>query len=736
MRTRTVLFVAALLAGWAPVAGAQQAAGQQPADQTATATPWHITLANWLDGGVRVTDTTGDQARFERFRDPRTGPFLDRLRLDKDNGTSLVAVAVDNVGYRDQRYFAQFEVPGTVRFSGEWNQVPTFWSINTRSAYSGAGTSVQTLPAGLATAVQAASSSLIPLYTAQALANAFDTRSRRDTLTLNLLYTPTPNLDVNVNLSSARKNGDEPWGMSFGFGQTVEVAAPVDTRTTDLAAGAEWNNSRGMLRVNYDGSWFTDHQDSLTIDNPSRAIDSPTAGSSRGRTALWPGSTSHTVTGAGAIRLAGHSRLTASLAVGTWRQDQTLLPATINTAIATPSLPRTSAQTDARRIATNIVFTTRPATMLGITARYRLYDFNDRTPDYSPFQLVQYDQSNDVDDVIPVETRSIFNHRDNALDVEATLTRFRAVSISGGYRLNRDNRTERVFGITTDNAVFASVDSASTGIVSLHGVFEHARRRGSEYDEEVLLDAGEYPGLRRFDIADRDRNRVTAMLQVMPVANLAVSGSITATKDTFPDQQYGTQDTFGLQDRNSQGYAVFLDATPSDAVTVGGGFGYQLYKTSQQSRQVSTGGTVPLSGQQLDPRRDWTLSEDEKVRYVAANLELAHLFPKTAVRFTYDYNRAESPYTYGIPTPGVLSTPTQLPPVINRWHTATIDIRYFLRRNLAAGLMYWYDRYTVDDFALGSQIEDKPAIPGIILLGYGFRPYRANSFWARLLYLF
>jgi hypothetical protein len=249
----------------------------------------------------------------------------------------------------------------------------------------------------------------------------------------------------------------------------------------------------------------------------------------------------------------------------------------------------------------------------------------------------------------------------------------------------------------------------------------------------VLTGAGEYPGLRRYDIADRDRNRVTAMLQVMPTSSVAISGSITAAKDDFPNNQFGAADAFGLQNRTAQGYAIFFDATPRDTVTVGAGYGYQIYSSLQRSRQVSA---APPTPQQQDPSRDWTLSEDEKVHYVSANLELAHLFPKTAVRFTYDYNRAESPYTYALAASSVLTPPSQLPPVLSGWHTATIDVRYFLRRNLAAGFTYWYDRYTVSDYAMGAQIEDQPAIPGIILLGYGYRPYTVNSVWARLLYIF
>jgi hypothetical protein len=42
----------------------------------------------------------------------------------------------------------------------------------------------------------------------------------------------------------------------------------------------------------------------------------------------------------------------------------------------------------------------------------------------------------------------------------------------------------------------------------------------------------------------------------------------------------------------------------------------------------------------------------------------------------------------------------------------------------------------VNDFALGSQVTDNVALPGIVLLGYGVRPYRANSFWGRVLVVF
>lgn len=331
-----------------------------------------------------------------------------------------------------------------------------------------------------------------------------------------------------------------------------------------------------------------------------------------------------------------------------------------------------------------------------------------------------------------------FSNRHNVFEAEATISALRAVTFGAGYRYNRVSCTEREVTRTNDHGVFVTADSMSLGLVSLHGVYEHDRRRSPDFGSLALADLpeqGEYPGLRRYDIADRDRGRVTAMLQVMPVSSFAISGSVTATRDKFPNGEFSTPDAFGLQRVTTQGYSIFFDATPSDTVTFGAGYGFQKYSSLQQSRRVDSDPATPTGqAQQANPNRDWSLNEDEKVHYVAANVELANIVPKTSVRFAWDYNRAESPYIYTVGT--ALAAPNQLPTVLNRWHTATFDVRYFFHRNFAAGFTCWFGRYTVDDVALGPQITDNVAIPGLVLLGYGYRPYRADSFWGRLLVVF
>ena len=62
-------------------------------------------------------------------------------------------------------------------------------------------------------------------------------------------------------------------------------------------------------------------------------------------------------------------------------------------------------------------------------------------------------------------------------------------------------------------------------------------------------------------------------------------------------------------------------------------------------------------------------------------------------------------------------------------------MKYFLRRNLAAGLVYRYDRFSVDDFALNPSTMDRLVFGSTMLLGYYYRPYTANTVWLKLTYL-
>jgi hypothetical protein len=118
-------------------------------------------------------------------------------------------------------------------------------------------------------------------------------------------------------------------------------------------------------------------------------------------------------------------------------------------------------------------------------------------------------------------------------------------------------------------------------------------------------------------------------------------------------------------------------------------------------------------------------------------MDLIKLLPKIDVKLAYDYSRAESTYTYGVTADTVIAAPVPLTPVTNELQRGTLDSRYFLTRRVALGLVYWFDKYRVDDFALGpvaSLAQPATATPTLMLLGYFYRPYTANTVTFRVTY--
>ncbi|MEO8520693.1 MAG: MtrB/PioB family outer membrane beta-barrel protein, partial [Acidobacteriota bacterium] len=273
-----------------PHAGRAQDAPAPTAEQSvaATAAP-DIMKVNFFDLGLRATGYTdaSDEARHQRYRDLRNGATLDAFRFSRDTATHWFAVTADHTGYRDQRYTASLNQFGRLKSSVEWNQTPLFFSRDTLTLYSSPSPGVLRIDDAIQRGIENKETTLAAA-TGQAV--PFDMRLKRSVADFKLTYEATPHLDLDLTLKHTAKTGSQPWAGSFGFGNAVELAVPVDTRTTEVGGALEWSNQRGSARVGYDGSFFRNDIDTLVWDNPLRITDSPTAGPSQGRMSLWPDS--------------------------------------------------------------------------------------------------------------------------------------------------------------------------------------------------------------------------------------------------------------------------------------------------------------------------------------------------------------------------------------------------------------------------------------------------------------
>jgi MtrB/PioB family decaheme-associated outer membrane protein len=729
------------------------AAGQQPVPATtSTAT---------FDVSFRASDIEGDGARFQRFQDLRkTGAGLD-FTLERQGPSWLVTARGLNVGYRDQE-FGLAARTGKLRVSFEWNQVPLFASASTVTPYLESSPGVFTLDSAARQSVQNGKAIGIPFTPAAAqsasifrgLSQPFDLRSRRDTATFRLAYAATRDLTLKVELDTYRRTGRQPWGGGFAFSILPELPLTLDNRTTNLAAGVEWANGTGMVRVGYEGSYFSNNVETLTWDNPNRATDynqnqrTPSGydpsgyvtgnGPARGRMALAPSSHANGVNALGMIKLPRRSTLRAGFSVVGLTQDADLIPWTINPVIADPrvyalfpnlsSLERNTAQADVRQANARATFVTRPTRSFALTAKYRFFNRDDRTPAFDGTEYVRFD-------AVPEDTGRVTRHLDltrHTIDVDATFTPLAHAAFRVGVGRDRVDHA-RAYTRLDDTTFRASVDTVGNQYVMLRALYEHTSRSGSRFNQAALADASSQPALRWYDDANRTRNRTSAIVDVTPVPMLGLNATMFLGKDEYD----GDAQQFGLRNNDNTGYSLGVSLVPDRRLTFGAVYGREKYTSLQRSRAATSTSDATWT----DRGRDWSLDQDETVQTVAVNLGVIQALPKTEIRVGYDWNQSDQGFLHSGPRIDALAAIGQfvpLPGVTDRWQRATFDVRYFLAPKVGVGVGYWYSKYAVSDFQTVDLAGGAPRTDyvGSLMLGYGYRPFNANTGFVRLFYSF
>jgi hypothetical protein len=222
---------------------------------------------------------------------------------------------------------------------------------------------------------------------------------QRDRGNLELKFTRNQPLDVRLAYTYEDRSGSRGSGTAFGFGNVVETPEPIEYRTHDVALSAEWAQQWGLVRGGLRFNKFDNRIPVQTFDNPFRYTDSTDAsayqspgaqsinGPATGRLALAPDNDAITGTLGLSMKFGSNSRLSADASYGQWSQNEQFIPFTTNTAITAPfratdpsHLPAQSL--DGRMDTTTLaaMFSTRPVRGLNVTARYRFYDLDNKTP--------------------------------------------------------------------------------------------------------------------------------------------------------------------------------------------------------------------------------------------------------------------------------------------------------------------------------------------------------------------
>lgn len=746
MRTRIFVLIGALLLASASYGAAQDSTqtAPTPSTQTATTSSTQTTAATkpadipaavapklgTVDFGFRGTNIDGDSARYYRFKDWRDGGFVERFRFEKVTDNSLWHAEANNVGYRDQRYFAEYQSIGKIKANAEWNEIPLYISKDTETLYTVSKSGLFTIDDNIQKGIEAGTTTI-----ANAINQVvpFEARTQRDTALFNLTYTATRDVDLKFSVRNSRRDGYNLQSLNFGFSNTIESEVPLNDRTTDVKAAMEFANAKGLLSVGYNGSWYDNSIQAYRFDNPLRYTDIVGA-PSVGQMSTWASNNMQTMNLNGRYGLPGRTKASAAITVGTLNQNGALLPATVNTALVSPTLERSTAEAEARTLGMVYTVNSRPIESLWLNARYRYYDYDTRTPPFFISSMVVADNTLGA----AKETEPLDIKR-QTVDLDASYTPWQFASLNLGYTREDDDRTFRIYSKTAENVVRASIDSTGNQYFTVRAVVEKSSRTGSGDDFEMLAEIGEQTQMRHFDIANRDRTRTSLILQVTPIAALGINGTIATGHDDYSESY------FGLRDNKNDSYSIGFNVVPHETVNFNAEYVHEKYMAAQWSRTAN-----PLPSPSFDdPSRDWGIDSDEKVNTISTNLDLIKTFPKTDIRFGFDLSDGKSAYLYELgPNSTILTGVNYGPgnvinpiPVVqvspNRTHLATgrADVQYFIRANVALGAGYWYEQYRAEDFSLNGTTINQLNLPSAILSGYYYRPYTGQTMWLRMSYL-
>ena len=742
MRTRTAILTGALLLVFADAARAQQSVSTAPATPgaaPATDTPSFTPRFGRVDFGYRGNDVTGDAARFQRFRDLRDGGYVDQFAFKKETPTWLFDATAHNVGYRDQRYTARFDDFGKLKASFDWTQIPLWISDSTATMYKDNGNGVLTVDDSIQQAIQNTGTNTAArdaaLTAALQTAVPYDLKSRRNVGVVNLTYAANRSTDVRFDLRNNQRAGYNL--MSYGFGTSpgllpaVELNAPVEDRTTDLKGTLEFANDRGLVAFSYGASWYENNRPTVTFDNPMRATDI-SGGASKGLAPLWPTNQMFSYAVTGGYRLPGRTRATASIVFAQSDQNTDLVAPTVNTALLAtmPVLERPSAEAKADTLGMVYNLSSRPTRFLAFDARYRYYDYSNKTAPFETTPLVG-DWSLGTG-LIENEPGSI---KRETLDLDGTLSPIRYLDVNVGYTRENADRTFRIFEKTAEDTYRVMVDSVGNPYVTLRTKFEHARRDGSHFDEALLEEVGEQPETRHYDVANRTRERVSGIVSVTPIPSLEINASIGAGNDKYDDTG------FGLLTNEIRNWSIGGNLVPSDKVNLGVEYGYEKVTSQQYSRTANPPSATDVTF--YDPTRDWWLDQGDRVKTITASADFLKCVRKTDIRLLYNLSDGNTDYVYGLkPEQKVFTTVplTQLQPLKNWTTDARVDVMYFVRPNLGLGAVYGYEEYRVEDFAFDTSAlnalnpvnASTGAFASTIYSGYLYRPYKAHVAWVKM----
>jgi MtrB/PioB family decaheme-associated outer membrane protein len=768
------------------ILGAATAYAQTPPQAAPAQAKPAIEVTGNVTPGVQQIDNSTNSSKFTEYRDLRDQFFLPHLSLSvaEAGGGRFFTLSGSNVSRRDQTILIEAGHAGVWRVRADWNEVPHNFSNKAVTPYIQRAPGLFDVPATvpitfkkLATAAAdtagvLASDELIAAYQRTFL-HPVDLRTQTNAGRFGASWTGSDALNLEFSYNMRDKYGSKntfgPIGDRPPRTLNIELAEPVDYRTTELTFAAEHQGTGYQVRAEYLFSDFANSVATLQWQNvyatslPGQTYDTwDRSVSTSGVRPLPPDNRYHNVTTIIGADMPFDSRVIASVAYGRLEQNETLLPYSYNVdRLAVNTLPRTTAEGSIDTLGFTADYVVNPMPRLNFRAFYRRHDLDNNMPS-DRWQYVTSDTSNlnGTSSYVNKRVNVPYAFDRNNAGLEATWRLPARSTFNLGYERESVGRVHREAD-TAENILRASWRTRAKRWVSLEARYLQGDRDGGTYDNEVthegywyspseandnnnpLLTFDNHPDMRRFDVSDRMRRQLDLRVNLSPREDVALNAFVRYRNDDFDSNVRASQplsDTtladaaattpgnqLGLLEDRRVRYGIDLFVQPVARVTLNAFVNHDRGTTFVKSIEFNENNKAnpgAIATAELGPwtraGSQWTAETKNKTWSAGFGTTLQVRPDSIAIIADYTASLADVDIPYGgygvtnwdgTPFPPnhqfAFSTP---PTVVESWHVVNLRLEYTLRAaTLVAG--YSFENYDLEDW------QQSPAAPWVEAVG-------------------
>jgi hypothetical protein len=606
-----------------------------------------------------------------------------------------------------------------------------------------------------------------------------DLGTQRDTGTVGVNFYFTDRTKARFEFQHDDKEGSILTGVAIGDrpprSLTVQLPEPIDYNTYDFKVSFEHYADDYSVDAAYEYSIFENDIDQMRWNSLFHAANFNCAAipacagatdydrirananligyrsteyATDGALTLSPDNTYQNVTLNGGYRPPWwNSRLSASFVYTDMEQDDTLLLpyATSNFGGTAPALPRATAEGEIDSFMANLAYNASPLQALNVNLRYRYYDLNNDTP-----QDIWIGTTQDTDSYTYLSNRIniAYDMEQNNYGVDLNYYLGNLGTVGFSYDREEIDRPHREVAETEEDRYTFSYRVSPLDWANFSAKYILSERDGSPYNSEItdqslaynivtnatqannpLPGFGNHPALRKYDVADRDRDELDLTLNLLPVETLSVNLSydyinndygmvIADSINTWDSVALTFVDAFvdptqlGLLGDEINRYTVDVNYSPTQNLSLFGYYSREEMEIRQRGRYMNEDNRI----NNINGTKDWQLTDggdiwdsdmDDDTDTYGFGMNYKAMEDKLNLNADFSHSNGEVEIDYGAGVRMVEDDTTSIhnhaewssPPDVDfETNTLNLGLSYAFTDKLTLGFDYILESYSVTDW--------------------------------------